>query len=78
MAILKRRQPVELSLIDTLIATIGERPMRLPAIARSIAKQGHSKATIREVRLGLEELERRRVVTEIDLGFVSVTTRRIA
>ena len=65
-----------LPLLDALIATIGERPMRFEDITRSIANQGYAKALIQDVRYDLQYLKRKRVVSEIGQGFVS--TRRLA
>jgi ribosomal protein L32E len=68
----KKRLP----LLDVLIATIGERPMRFDDVTRSIANQGYAKVLIQDVRDDLQYLKRKRMVSEISQGFVS--TRRFA
>lgn len=65
-----------LPLIDVLIATIGERPMRFEDVTRSIANQGYKETLIQDVRDDLRYLKRKRMVSEIGQGFVS--TRRFA
>ena len=65
-----------LPLLDVLIATIGERPMRVEDVTRSIAKQGYKKVLIQDVRDDLRCLKRKRIVSETEQGFISI--RRFA
>lgn len=67
---------VRLSLEDSLIATIGERPMSLHAITEALAKQGHKNKLLQDVRHSIEDIRRRHIVADTRDGFVSA--RRFA
>lgn len=67
-----RRLPIR----DTLIATIGERAMRLEDVTQSIAKQGHAKALLQDIRDELRSLKRACIIAESADGYRS--TRRFA
>lgn len=65
------RRTKRLPLLDALIATIGERPMRYEDVIRSIAKKGYKKVLTQDVRDDLRCLKRKRIVSETKQGFIS-------
>lgn len=75
MPVLKRRQPT-LSLLDTIVATVGDRPVRFEELTAAIEREGHGKVGLWLVKAAVQSLADGHVISKTDQGFIS--TRRFA